>query len=422
MTKLRFYNKKEPFSYIIFGFSLWLLAELLAALFETQIPEAFVKSIGWYYILKGFLKSYNGKCPFRGFYKFMFMFYLLLCAIMIARGYMIDYPYQWISTQGMINYHFFQIYYILPYLITLIVFIPVEKYNFSWIIRNAKWLSLILLAIFILFLPKIILSAQMEARGIGDESTRHFGTGFVLVFALMSFIVLFKKYTPTKIWWLYTVVLIMTLLIYAIAGRRGSSVTLSTLLFFNFYFFIKSRRKNRWIGYLTLIGLVIGCVYLYFSSSLFDFIQQRGLEDTRSRVDESLLSQMSESELIFGKGLNGRYYHPLRMDDYLLGWRYGTETGFYNIVLKGGYLMAFIYVYLLFIPALKGLFKSKNMFCKAGGFYILLSLWELYPFGWLSFSLKFLAIWMFVVCCQSKRIRQLNDEQIKVLFFRNIDS
>lgn len=420
--RYKIYNSREPFSYIVLGFCLWLLAQLLLTIFGNQMLEAFVKSIGWYYILKGFLKCYSRKNPFKGFYKFVFVIYLLLCVIMIARGYMIDYSYQWVTMQGMINFHFFQIYYILPYLIPLVVFIPIEKYDFSWIIKNTEWLSLILLVIYILFFPKIIFSAQMEARGIGDESTHHFGTGFVLVFALMSFIVLFKKYTPTRIWWLYSIVLIMTLLIYAIAGRRGSSVTLSMLLFFNFYFFIKSRKKNRGIGYLILIGLVIGCIYLYFSSSLFDFIQQRGLEDTRSGVDESLLSQMSESELIYGKGLNGRYYYPLGMNDYLLGWRYGTETGFFNIVLKGGYLMALIYVYLLLIPALKGLFKSKNMFCKAGGFYILLSLWELYPFGWLSFSLKFLVIWMLIVCCQSKRIRRLNDEQIKAFFFRNIDS
>lgn len=58
------------------------------------------------------------------------------------------------------------------------------------------------------------------------------------------------------------------------------------------------------------------------------------MEDTRSGVDEALLNQMSDTELFFGKGLNGRYFYPLSNEDHLNGWRYGSETGFYNIVLK----------------------------------------------------------------------------------------
>ena len=134
-------------------------------------------------------------------------------------------------------------------------------------------------------------------------------------------------------------------------------------------------------------------------------------------MDESLLSQMTDLDMIFGKGLNGRYYYPLLEDDFLNGWRYGTETGFYNIVLKGGYVMAFTYILLLLIPAYKGIFQAHNILCNAGGFFILLSLFELYPFGWLEFSLKFLAIWMMVVLCMNPNVRNMSDLQIKQQFF-----
>ena len=51
--------------------------------------------------------------------------------------------------------------------------------------------------------------------------------------------------------------------------------------------------------------------------------------------------------------------------------------------------MAFTYILLLIYPALVGIFKSKNILCKALGFYIILSLIELYPFGWLAFNIKY---------------------------------
>lgn len=130
-----------------------------------------------------------------------------------------------------------------------------------------------------------------------------------------------------------------------------------------------------------------------------------------------MLRQMSDMEMIFGKGLNGRYYCPLSEDDYLNGWRYGIETGFYNLVLKGGYLLAFTYILLLLIPAIKGIFKSKNWFTRIGGFYILFSLLSLIPFGILSFDVQFLYIWMMVSVCMNQQIRRMSDSEIKQQFF-----
>ena len=69
------------------------------------------------------------------------------------------------------------------------------------------------------------------------------------------------------------------------------------------------------------------------------------------------------------------------------------------------------------IPAVKGLFMSQNFLCKAGGFFILLSLFELYPFGWLEFSVKFLIIWMMIVLCMNPEVRAMDDEEIKEHFF-----
>ena len=160
--------------------------------------------------------------------------------------------------------------------------------------------------------------------------------------------------------------------------------------------------------------------YFLLNSFASSYLLERGMNDNRSGVEEGMLSQMTPLEQFFGMGLNGRYYYPLLEDDELMGWRYGIETGFLNIVLKGGYLMAFTHILLLVIPAFKGLFKSNNLFCKAGGFFIFYNLISLWPFGHLMFNLNFLFMWMMVVCCMNRKIRRMSDDEIKSTFFYNL--
>ena len=126
---------------------------------------------------------------------------------------------------------------------------------------------------------------------------------------------------------------------------------------------------------------------------------------------------MNEYELIFGKGIYGRYYLPIDGDMFFNGWRYEVETGFLQIVLRGGYLMAVIYVLVLLIPAIKGVFQSRNTFCKAGGLYIIYGLLSLIPYGVPEFNMKFFLFWILAVLCSSKPIRYMNDDMIKKRFF-----
>ena len=257
---------------------------------------------------------------------------------------------------------------------------------------------------------------------MGHEGFNAVGASLAHIYIPVGFAVLCQKYVSSKVWMINSVGLLLTLLIYAVAARRGATATTACLFLFNLYFYIKSRSQTEKLMALLLsIVMVVIAFYLFMDSDMFAYIRHRGMEDSRSAVDEALLSQMSDWELIFGKGLNGRYHFSIRQDDYLGGWRYGSETGFFNIVLKGGYLMALLYVVLLAYPALKGIFKSKNILCKALGFYIIMSLVELYPFGWLSFNLKFLIIWMGVSICQNQFVLNMSDRQIYEYYFKTIE-
>lgn len=334
---------------------------------------------------------------------------------MIVRGYLIDYNYQWISTAGFLNFHFLDKYYILPYLMPLIAFIPWRYYKFDRYCTYAAWIGIASCCALLLFWNSIIESSL--ASMMGDEATQGDGREFRFYISFV-FSVLLVAYIKQRTWKMNMLGLVSMIFINMIAARRGQSLSSAVLFVAALYMWSKYTQRSLGLMSKVIIVAVI-CVAAYFvlHSSLFEYLFYRGMEDNRSGVDEALVSQMSDWEMWFGKGLNGRYYYPIHVDDYLNGWRYGSETGFYNIVLKGGYLMAFTYILLLLIPAYKGMFKSRNMLCKAGGFFLLLSLLELYPFGWLEFSPKFLAIWMMVSLCTSPEVRCMNDAEIKQQFF-----
>ncbi len=408
-----------PWDYIVLGFFFHALGRIVNLATGSEILQAAVASIGWIYIIKGFLRI-RKQLQLRGFVSFLFNAYILICVIMIIRGYIIDYPYQWFTFQGMINYHFFQPYYILPYLMPLIAFIPLKHFHFGSIVRFSVLFVCLLHIFAVVFLPQITKQASLSLMGYDTEGG--IATSVTQIYIPFAFVTLCQKYVSRKVVLVNILALALCLVIVAIAGRRGMTLNLSCLLFFNLYFCFKAVKGAR-----KLLVVLLGTVaislsaYMAFNSSSFSYIRQRGFEDNRSGVDMALMSQMTATEKVIGKGLNGRYYYPLSSleNDYLNGWRYGSETGFYNIVLKGGYLMAFVYIFLLGIPALRGMFKSRNMFCKAGGFYVFLSLLELYPFGWLSFNIKFLIIWMLVVMLNSNVVRKMTDSQIKAYFFDN---
>ena len=419
----------NPFNTFFIGFVIFnIIASVCSTLSSAnEYIIGFVKIIGWYYILKGYFAiSRNSLNYFSPYYKFLLILYAVVCVIMIVRGYTIDYQYQWISTMGMINYHFFASFYILCYLMPLVMCVDYRFYDYGFMMNLALKSAKISVVLFIFALPFLIKKSAEGLSSIGqiveDESSQSTWILPYTIYTLFIFFVLLGKYQTKKEWLWHLGGWLSVLLGLVLLARRGDSFITVLYILFPIYMWVKNCKNGRIIACIIMVLFVGLCAFLFVRSSFFSFIEARGLEDNRSGVDEALMNQMNDWEVVFGKGLNGRYYYPLHVDDYLNGWRYGSETGFYNLVLKGGFLMAFVYIALLLIPSLKGMFKSNNVLCKASGYYIFVSLLELYPFGWLMFNLKFLLIWMGIVICMNPYIRYMNDEQIYEAFFlrRNV--
>jgi len=408
-------KKKYGFERIVIGFIFFFFADLLS----IQLLIGSIKLFGLILIIGGYIKVYSWKSwKHLNYYRYIVSVYVLLCVIMIIRGYLIDYPFQWVSFRGCINYHFFDKYYVLPYFMPLVLLIDWHKINIRIFCNSSLVVAMFSIFIFIINIISISNFTQ-NATLIDSEET--FAIASLAIFESFSFAALLTVYMSRNNALIVLFALLCNLVIFLISARRGAVLINSITLVASIFFLLqKVNRNTKYIFILIVIVVSISLIKTLISADFLGLILEKGLQDSRIDVDLALLDQTNPLEFIFGKGLNGRYYYPLQNDDLHDGWRYGTETGFLNLLLKGGILLSLTYVTMLGIPAIKGIFNSNNILCKIGGFYILLSLIELYPFGWLEFSIKFFFIWVMISICMNSTIRNMNDSQIRSYYLIGI--
>lgn len=375
---------------------------------------------GIFLIIKSFLTSKRIK-PFRGIQNIFFNLLILTYFIMIVRGYLINYSFIWVRFEGLINYHLIDQYYILPYFLPLFLFIKFDKSDLKLILKTNLFLNLFFIFFIGFSINKIFAEIFLLTSGNFDNQKILITNYLFILFSSTAFFLLLRNYISKKLWLLNVLSFIIFISLAILYGRRASVITGLFLIFGNIIF-TKKRIKSKTIkGLIVFLGVssFIFLVYLIKDNSFFDFLMRdRGFVDNRSNVHDAMLDQMTDIELIFGKGLNGRYYLPLIESDYLDGWRYICETGFYNLVLKGGYFLAVIYILVLLMSVYKGFFKSKNQLSKIFAYYILISILELFPFGLPQFTFKFIFIWFGVMLCHSNYFLSLSDNTIKT-FIRN---
>ena len=79
---------------------------------------------------------------------------------------------------------------------------------------------------------------------------------------------------------------------------------------------------------------------------------------------------MKTPDWIAGRGITGQYFCPDIEEEQFNDYRSVIETGYLNIILKGGFV-SLILLLLITIPAIiKGIFYSNNILSKAAGIWI----------------------------------------------------
>jgi len=173
---------------------------------------------------------------------------------------------------------------------------------------------------------------------------------------------------------------------------------------------------------LTVVTMLyVTSIYKQSEGGLFGFLMARGDEDTRSGVEDYMIADMSNTDWVIGKGISGEYYCPNIDVNDITGYRSVIETGYLEILLKGGAVSLVLYL-LIGIPAIfLGLFASKNILTKACGMWVLLSTIYIYPIVVTSFDVRYLIYWIAIGICYSDKIRKLPDNAL-VEFFQKKDA
>ena len=412
--------------WIILSILFYSFAGILKYYLPTILINATVSICGFGFI---YLILKNIKfCPLKGFTKIVYFFLVTWTFCLTIRMLIID------DVQStFIEYHgittwllaYFQSPYFIPNLMPLILLaIPRRgEFDFRYLWR-VMWLMCILYLCYYPFSFWSMIHYDWSFDNVGTEwgDSGTYGdfitnsTKGISAMAPVVIMVYFKKYMPVKYWRCFLLAFVGSVLIQAFLARRGGMVTSLLYLILAWMMYSFNDKKVSKVKMIFLLALVVwGCFMLFnnMADSFFSTLVERGVEDSRSGVEEGFYADMkSTSDWMFGRGWFGQYYEPAIGE-----WRSSIETGYLALILRGGYFYLIPYVAILGLSFFNGYFRSKNLFCKSFAIMCLMQIVSLYPWGWPTFSFLHFVIWLGVWVCNSKRLRQLSDEQIRKIYF-----
>ncbi len=197
-------------------------------------------------------------------------------------------------------------------------------------------------------------------------------------------------------------------------ARRNMVVSLSLFFVVAFIMGNVTRFKTDMRSRLLLLGAVAGAVALIIanwgvlSSTVFDRILYRGLEDTRSGVELTFLSDMASSPVqdwIWGRGLDGAYEN-MKQDPVTLEFNYDRsviETGYLYLLLKGGLMYVLLILSFLFTAFFRGI-SFKKPLLTGMALFLLIYLLDMYMTNPVSFfAVKTVIFWLIVSICLQYR-------------------
>jgi hypothetical protein len=232
-----------------------------------------------------------------------------------------------------------------------------------------------------------------------------------------GFILLTYKYHSNKRKLLAIATILLTLFFAIVRARRGLILMTSLVMLFSYLLYVIYSKNKIFIFYFTIIivtviSLYAVNIYNIKTNRVLSFVAERGDEDTRTGIELYFYADMKPTDWIIGRGINGKYYCPNVDEDEESNYRSVIETGYLQIILKGGVISLGLLL-LITVPAIfKGIFYSNNILSKAAGIWILLALISLYPATVDTFSMRYILMWISVGICYSKEIRNIPDSLI----------
>lgn len=353
-------------------------------------------------VMGGMLLKFSGNNRFLQFV--FFIFFAWQIGIM-WRGFSLN---REVNLERLVNYGSGYLAYLAP----LIVFFPINLNFYKKLFDILFVAGIIFLCIDVLFI-KSLLDRSFETQNVIES--------FAILSIPSGFLLLTFKYHTRKKNLISTGVMVVSLLFSIYKARRGlSAITLAILISAYFVFLIEGRKKIL-ILYFSVLFVLLGALkfsdtYKLGQNKLFSFLLERGDADTRTGVEIYFDEDMSPTDWVIGKGWNGQYFCPNVDRDQVTNYRNYIETGYLNIILKGGIISLVLYILVLVPSAILCLFFSKNILSKAAGIWIILSILETYPASIVEFDFNYLLVWISAGIGYSGKIRDLSDEYLTDFF------
>ena len=372
-------------------------------------------------IFKIFLNS-KLKVPFSGNLKIAYICTIFLTiTCIIIQGELRGTPI-WTNTINYFTFHFISTNGIMGYLIPLCILIGLKPVKFNHIIKCTYFIFIFGSAYFLYLLLNHNLFEYNTASLDNEEYNFYLLRNIA---KLTSLILLLYPFIREKKYWYYCLIIHFFALFYLIFfGRRAASFELITYIIGAGYFILQKISKLKSLIFIICVGLLFT---VFSKQSWFDkytINMQNKLEvDNRSEGDRYFIKDVFNStDLFFGRGINGQYYHPgfTTIDKEgninTTNYRYGNETGYFNMILHGGLFYTLLYVLILLYCAILGFFDTNNDLTKAFSIYIFIYLITLYGGFPPTYNVHDFLMWFGAVICSKKRLRYLNNNQISRIF------
>ena len=240
-------------------------------------------------------------------------------------------------------------------------------------------------------------------------------------FAFLPLLLLTFVYQSKRVRIITVFAVSIYLLLTYVISQRVNALFLALIFLFTFFQFL-AEAKIKLTYKILFIGLSVIAGLLIFNNSdgfISKITQNEELTtDTRTFLFEELYDDMSDKDLWLGRGAMGTYYSEYFNTLTQLGLggdsetRSSNEVGYLEIILKGGYIMMFLYILILLPAAFLGIFRSRNVISKICGFFILayLIVWcvSYYP----VYSAEYILLWMAAGTVMSAKNRGLSNKQM----------
>lgn len=379
--------------------------DLLAEVFHSNFPltRYLFAALSLYYLSRAIYIQKGNYGSFSGPIKTLIYLILAWSLVMIGMGM----PHVF---SGYNDHVFFKALISGQLLLYLLPFILLIDPNITYYKKLIKLAGFLAITYLIFTLPFVVFF-------MGDP--RNGAENYAVVFAACStLLALTYPYHSRKISILMFLANVTALVITAYLARRNQVVYFLAVLFFAGVITLICRstlprkRKNVfWVGILTLFVLVFILIKLFGIN--FNYLVERvdtGFE-SRAPLMESFRDDFdSKNDWLVGRGINGEVYagvQPGILKD--KGTRSGIENGYYQYILKGGFIYLGLFTLLSLIASFKGFFQSHNILSKAFAAIILINLIDMIGFGVPALTVRYMIVWFAIAGCLSPWLLTLED-------------